>query len=636
MVMTMTNNNTLSAVDGEIYDCMSLDTAPKSFFLFAGAGSGKTRSLVNVLKKFKCEHIHRLRKNSQKIAIITYTNAACEEIKGRLDFDTSFYVSTIHSFAWYLIKHHVTDIRIWLKNSLENEISNLQVKLDTARNKETKTYKDNTYKFESKTKRLDNLKQVTRFSYNPNGDNLKKDSLNHAEVIKIATHFLQTKPLMQRILIGTFPILLIDESQDTNKSLLEEFFTVQKEHHQHFMLGLFGDTMQRIYMDGKVDLGKKIPDTWATPKKKENHRCPERVVTLINKIRSDYDEEVQKPAKEEEGIVRLFIVQADSSANKEIIEGNISKRMASITDDKQWQGPSNNVKVLTLEHHMAANRSGFADFFIPLYKEDKLKTGLLDGTLPAVSLFSKKVLPLIKSKKSNDDFGVSRIVRKESSLIDKKVLKNSASSISKIKEANKAVNALYKLWDEDEPTLENILKEVYQGKLFPIPEMLLPIAKRLNDEEQITPEEDDDTEVDTIIAAWETALKCKFSSFEEYVRYISDESKFGTHQGIKGLEFPRVMVVLDDNEAHGFLFSYEKLFGAKEETRTDEKNKADGKETSLDRTRRLFYVTCSRAEESLAIVAYTKEPKKVYEYAINQEWFSEEEIIQIGTKTGEE
>lgn len=110
---------------------------------------------------------------------------------------------------------------------------------------------------------------------------------------------------------------------------------------------------------------------------------------------------------------------------------------------------------------------------------------------------------------------------------------------------------------------------------------------------------------------------------------ISDESRFGTHQGIKGLQFKRVMVILDDDEARGFLFSYETLFGATDPTPRDFQNIEEGKETSIDRTRRLFYVTCSRAEESLAIVAYTKEPQKIRNYVFEQGWFDENEIIYI-------
>ena len=117
--------NTSNSVDDEIYSCLDLD-APKSFFLFAGAGSGKTRSLVEVLKRFRQNNIHRLRLNGQKVAIITYTNAACDEIKRRLDFDPAFYVSTIHKFSWELIKPHQQDIREWLRNQLQTEINELE------------------------------------------------------------------------------------------------------------------------------------------------------------------------------------------------------------------------------------------------------------------------------------------------------------------------------------------------------------------------------------------------------------------------------------------------------------------------------------------------------------------------------
>ena len=67
------------------------------------------------------------------------------------------------------------------------------------------------------------------------------------------------KTLMQELLINKFPILLIDESQDTNGLLMDAFLKIQSLHSDRFTLGLFGDTMQRIYADGKVDLGRDLP-----------------------------------------------------------------------------------------------------------------------------------------------------------------------------------------------------------------------------------------------------------------------------------------------------------------------------------------------------------------------------------------
>jgi DNA helicase-2/ATP-dependent DNA helicase PcrA len=630
---------TSSAVDEEIYSCLDLDN-PKSFFLFAGAGSGKTRSLVETLKRFRKNNIARLKKNGQKIAVITYTNAACDEIKSRLEFDLAFHVSTIHSFAWNMINPYTHDIRKWLATNLEAEITDLTDKQSRARSTTTKTYKDRARKIELKNNRLNLLPSIKKFTYNPNGDSLERDSLNHEEVIKITTHFIQHKPLMQSILIRKYPIILIDESQDTKKELVDAFFEVQEKQPGNITLGLFGDTMQRIYTDGKIDLGQNIPDTWAKPAKIINYRCPKRVITLINKIRSGADDQTQEPYKDNDGCVRLFIVDVSNPVNKANVESDIASKMAELTDDKLWEDSSQaSVKILTLEHHMAANRGGFSDFFDPFYSvnklktdsDNKIKTGLLDGKLPGVSLFAKQVLPLVKAKQKGDEFAVSRIMRDNSPIIKKDALKKSTKSLEEITKAKNAVNALYSLWSGDaDPSLNEVLKEVFVSGIFLIPDTLLPIANRLNeDQECATEEHAEEAENDPVIEAWDTALQCKFSQFEEYVRYISDESRFGTHQGIKGLQFPRVMVILDDDEARGFMFSYDKLFGAVEPTVTDLKNLEEGKETSIDRTRRLFYVTCSRAEESLAIVAYTQEPQKVNDYVLEQGWFDKDEIIQI-------
>lgn len=88
-------------VDEEIAACLYLEKA-QSFFLFAGAGSGKTRSLVNALSALRSTAGPHLRLHGQRIGVITYTNAACDEIKRRLEFDPLIEVSTIHSFVWSL------------------------------------------------------------------------------------------------------------------------------------------------------------------------------------------------------------------------------------------------------------------------------------------------------------------------------------------------------------------------------------------------------------------------------------------------------------------------------------------------------------------------------------------------------
>lgn len=189
------------------------------------------------------------------------------------------------------------------------------------------------------------------------------------------------------------------------------------------------------------------------------------------------------------------------------------------------------------------------------------------------------------------------------------------------------------MWDGDaDPLMINILKAVADNGLFVMPDVFEAIVSRADSaEDESEPADATETyDSNPNVDAWDKALSAPFSQLVSYVGYISDRSPFGTHQGIKGLQFSRVMVVLDDNDARGFMFSYDKLFGAKAPTSTDIKNEEEEKETSIDRTRRLFYVTCSRTQSSLAIVVYTSAKDKIKEHMKNIKWFDDSEIIDMG------
>lgn len=623
-------NNLDAPVDAEISACLS-QNPPKSFFLFAGAGSGKTRSLVKALQLIQANFSRQLRLHGQRVAVITYTNKACDEIKHRTGFDPLVEVSTIHSFVWTLIQGFDEDIKGWLKIELESEIADLREK--QAKGRAGKASIDREKSIESKTRRLAMLPEIRKFTYNPNGDNRDRDSLNHSEVITIASAFLTQKPVMQRLLVTKFPILMIDESQDTNKMLMEAFLLVQEKHSADFRLGLFGDTMQRIYADGKADLGRNLPPEWAQPAKKMNHRCPKRVITLINKIRSAVDNQEQRPRTDAiEGVVRLFILKA-TTPDKMAAEKLIAEKMATTDNDAEWNKPEA-VKTLILEHHMAATRMDFHAMYEPLYRDETLRIGLLDGSLSGLKLFIDRVLPLIEARKSNDAFSVASIVRKHSPLVSKATLEAVGDKqLVQIQKAREAVESLWSLWaDNKSPRFIDILRNIAETGLFEIPESLQPIAARNDDEQKVAETEiaqkiaADNKDDESVLDNWDQFLLTPFKQAKSYADYVEGNASFDTHQGVKGLEFPRVMVILDDSAARGFLFSYDKLFGVKEKTKADLDNEKAGNDTGIDRTRRLFYVTCSRAEKSLAIVAYSENPEGLKQSAIAQNWFSENEI----------
>ena len=627
MPETVTQEDELTKV---IAACLDLEK-PKSFFLYAGAGSGKTRAVIAAMDIFRTRYGTQFRQSGQKVAVITYTNAACDEIRRRTDFDPIFAVSTIHSFAWEQIRTYHKDISSWLRVHLSTEITELQEKQESGRSG-TKAAHEREVQIESKQKRLQHLDVIKQFTYNPNSDNVGKKSLNHAEVIAISAAFLANKPLMRQVLIRKHPVLLIDESQDTQKDLIDAFFALQAKHPDQFSLCLFGDTMQRIYADGKVGLEQAVRADWEKPALAVNHRCAKRIVTLLNRIRSDADGARQEPRPDaREGVVRLFLINEVDDVDKLTVETKAARIMAEVTSDDEWMSQQA-VKVLTLEHHMAARRGGFDRFFEPLYRIGSFKTGLRDGTLNGVAFFAQQVLPLVQAMQSEDRFEVARVVKKYSPIVSPERLSESTTSLRKIREAGSSVESMFSLWDDGaDPVLLDVLKEIGHQGLFGIPDVFAPIlfyADTQGEEGEPSPadaEEDRNLAVD----AWREALSVPFSQFEAYVEYISDKSPFGTHQGIKGLQFPRVMVILDDNEARGFMFSYEKLLGAKALTNTDEKNRLEGKDTSVDRTRRLFYVTCSRAQRSLAVIVYTKEADKVASYMSRVGWFEDQEMVRM-------
>jgi DNA helicase-2/ATP-dependent DNA helicase PcrA len=131
------------------------------------------------------------------------------------------------------------------------------------------------------------------------------------------------------------------------------------------------------------------------------------------------------------------------------------------------------------------------------------------------------------------------------------------------------------------------------------------------------------------LQAWRAFLETSYDQVVRFAEYISDRGPFGTYEGVKGLEFDRVLIVLDDSEARGFLFLYEKLFGPKLLSDQDRKNAAEGAETGIDRTRRLLYVTCTCAKKSLALVAYSESPDTLAAAVVRQGWFTAEELERL-------
>lgn len=430
-------------------------------------------------------------------------------------------------------------------------------------------------------------------------------------MIEIGTQMLQENLLLQQIITQQYPFMLIDESQDTRSGLVDAFFTIQKNFPNDFTLGLIGDIKQRIYMDGKADIKNLIPADWEKPEKVMNYRCSKRIIQLANKISSVLDGSEQQARDDApEGYVHLFLVNSHNVLDKNAKELDVRAKMSAITGDEQW---NSDVKVLTLEHSMAAVRLDFKDFYELFARLPKYQMSFLQGDMAEMSFFANMVFPLMTMLKENDGIGVLNLLKKKSPLLEAVPDRDYPEMLAKIR------NVLDELRSSnlEEMKVSEIIEFVQRNMLFVIPDHL---TLALNSKEEEVDKDDKES------LAWVRALQLPLRQFKAYDDYVHERTPYATHQGVKGLEFPRVLVLIDEEAAKGNMFSYEKLFNVTPLSQTDIKNKEMGKENSIDRTSRLFYVTCTRAKESLAILMYTSNTERAKQTAIHNGWFGKNEI----------
>lgn len=592
----------------------------KSFFLFAGAGTGKTYTLVELLKEIDRVYAKDFKVRGKHCAVITYTNAATDEIKRRISYSSLFSVSTIHSFVWILIKPFQKDIKRCLISSKQLKYDELKEKVDSAKNKTTKTYNNNVEKLKELADEVEELKQIESFSYDPNGGNQGKGALNHADILNIGAELISTRALMQDVLVGAFPIVIIDEGQDTSKKIMDALLEVYKNHPDDFKLGVLGDVKQRIYLDGEPEMESLLDDAWTKEKLGKNWRSDKRIVRLANKIAANLQEnsEIEPQEDAEEGFVHLYIKGYGENLDRVAVEKSVKEDMSKVTGDNKWT-EDKEVEELLLEHRMAASRLGFVEFYDTLQKVKKYKQGFLDGTVSDMGIFRNVLIPLKQALKRGDKSEVYRIVNSYSILLqDNNYIKSLGNkSLEILHNISAIIDKFSGLLLDDNTVIGKIVDFIIGNDLFEVPKTLRASLQEAIDDE---PEE---------VTAWRNACLLPFKQVERYFQYANDETEFATHQGVKGLEYPRVMVIIDEETSKGTLFSYEKLFGVKQLSDRDKENEQQGKENVMDRTMRLFYVICTRAKHSLAILAYTQSPETVKQTCLEKGWLEDNEISTL-------
>ena len=622
----------------ELIQIMQYIHAGHHFLLSGGAGSGKTYTLVQVIKEIIKEN------PSSLIACITYTNAAVHEIENRANHN-NLRVSTIHDFLWDCIGNFQKELRDSLVQLINLESiklsSNVSIPITN----------------EFFIKEGDYL-QIRYKEYSRIRDGI----ISHDEVLKVANHMFANYSKLREIVKGTYPFILIDEYQDTSplviKILLESF---DKTDSRRCIIGFFGDAMQAIYDDGVGDINDyKYPSgNVYEVKKEQNRRSPQKVINLANKIRLDdlvqyHSEDINAPNMMTNGRVKigraLFLhSQTDATTIHDV--------RTYLHDEEGWNfNDTRTVKELNLTHRLIAGKAGFATLMeihagdAILKYRDKVNKFVKNNSINTEGLTFGELLDFlegtftdIRKKKgfsqtpelthfidanqglyeraldySFDDF-VKMYVSSDQLIDDKKQEEDESSKTGSkrselVRHLMKIERCIYlysssKHISEFLRTTEKVIENISDKHS-------LREAIEKADELGIVKKDD---ALERYAArcpyVYDRVMLVPYKEVQSLYKYLEGMTPLSTQHKTKGAEFDNVLVVLDNGRWNNY--NFEKLFIASGD---------ELKESVVQRTRKIFYVCCTRAKENLAVYYHNPSEEvlsKVYE------WFGDDFVIKI-------
>ncbi len=470
--------------------CTCLDRK-NNFLLSGGAGSGKTYTLVQTL------HYIFDRNPKVRVACITYTNVAADEIKERSPY-SKLHVSTIHDFLWEELKDYQKN----LKQTLIELVSG-----DSVKSSLTISYSGD--------------KPITEADFDvvqyQNYRDLQNGIISHDDVLKIANYMFESYPMLSKILCDKFDYIFIDEYQDTQVSVIEIFLKHIKETaKQSLCIGFFGDRMQSIYETGIGNIQVYIDSKDVTEiKKADNYRCSVKVINLLNRLRSDIK---QEPAKKyEDGT----IANKAGSAIFLYSDKNFDLETFRVSEYSEgWDFESfEETKILFLTHRLSAVRLGFAELLAAFPNSDRII-----GNEP--DYLAKHLLKMgniiYHYKKKCYSVVLELLQKKIKTNADKQSISKSLSDIESSIETG-TIGDMIECFNKEKFLRKDDSFGVYVEKYGDI-----------YDKVKILPS---------------TQLMSYFSYYNSY-------SPYSTQHGIKGAEFENVLVVMDNGRWNNYNFKY--------------------------------------------------------------------------------
>lgn len=640
-----------AGLEKEVLEALKCIKQGKNFILQGGAGSGKTYSLVSLIKELFREN------PSYKILCITFTNNAVAEILSRVD-NNNLTVSTIHEFIWSLIKKYQNEIKKVLV-SLINADSNKYKKPQGIEGEITIDYFSDKY-----------VDYDEYYSMTPKNDN--KVKISHDDILAVAEKLFENYSKLSDILKDIADYIFIDEYQDTDPLVINILLIHLKKSKKQNIIGFFGDSMQAIYDGGVGDIYKYLEEERGVKdyeleviRKEQNRRNPKAVIDIANKFRNDGL--IQIPSSD---------ISAPNMYNREVIEGSVKFLYGSsnINYDiikkhdifKSWDfSNGQDTKELRLTHRLNAKSAGFENLY-NLYNDDpidkliqnikeKLKnindTG--EKTLDEYAVEYRKpsnerdvINKKLMDIKANEDYRLlynqlksipMKDISTKYSLNSDSLLSYKLNGATGKYEAKSSRDKILQRLDllEEMTTLYNekkynefLKKTKYRITNKEDKAKLKAVMAYLTNNQNITIGQvleyaasngllhEDDRFTDFISNdgwyLWQRIKNIEYREYRNSIKYLNEYSSISTQHSVKGSEYNDVFVILD---AAGWNnYDFKTIFD-----KNDNSNKAL-------RTKRLFYVCITRAKQNLVLFMPTDDVEIINKA---KEYFGAENVMKI-------
>lgn len=584
----------------------------RSFVLEAGAGAGKTYALIQTINYLIEKKGAELKLNNQKIVCITYTNVAKNEIIDRLENNPLVLVSTIHEFLWDCIKLFNNQLIIEFDaiNTIKHEAKPEKFVLGLAERLQSVEYSDRAY------------------------SDFEKGTVGHDDLITLSLKMFEHYELLTSIIASKYPYLFVDEYQDTAPEIIIAFLDFLLPRNDGIiLLGFYGDSHQKIYNTGVGSLQNYVDaNNIDIIHKTENYRSSQEIIDLLNNIRTNIQQEIPAGVVKINGSVKFinclnYPEKEKKQKVKDYEDSLIPIKNANYTSvinelqDKGWKfGANSQDKILIIANSRVARRGGFGNLYSVYNKRFLL--GAVDALIkrehPLTSLF---VGSMDKKTSIERKTGIEHLVlffsNNSFNEISNFLKRNGSHSTSLKKHSDKVViNEKIEglVTARKTKTVKEVLEYALEHKLILLSEGMTRLLEKIKkDTEGLLDEEKSKIEKEK--SFYDAVMALPYKEVIALFKYTQSQNVFSTKHGAKGEEYRNVLVVIDDTSWKS-QYKFESFFDG-----------TDTSEARQERTKKLFYVSCSRAKENLVVLALSKMQESAMQTIAD--WFGNDNTYEI-------